>query len=142
MTCSRNLSKHLKNCDQSKTNKKMSQHDFYFFANLMIFFSKKKSNILISFYFFTFVQIFKQNKKISHHMHIWIFSITSSHFERITWIFVYDECHNHFLKKVVSYLILWFMDWWQSHLRLGAHLRKWQRKQNVKRWMWIFFQPN
>ncbi len=46
------------------------------------------------------------------------------------------------MKKVVSYLVLWVMDWWQSHLGLGAHLRRWQRKQNVKRRMWIFLHPN
>jgi hypothetical protein len=27
---------------------------------------------------------------------------------------------------------------------LGADLRRWQRKQNVKKWMWVFWllQPN
>jgi predicted double-glycine peptidase len=43
------------------------------------------------------------------------------------------------LKKLVSYLVLWDLDWWQSHLGLGAHLRRWHRKQIVKRWMWIFY---
>ncbi len=31
---------------------------------------------------------------------------------------------------------------WQSHLRLGTHLTRWHRKQNVKRWMWILLRPN
>jgi hypothetical protein len=42
MTCSRNLSKHLKNCCQTKTNMKMFQHSFQYFANLVTFFSQKK----------------------------------------------------------------------------------------------------
>ncbi len=37
MTCSRNLFKHLKVCYQTKTNRKMFQHDFLFFANLIFF---------------------------------------------------------------------------------------------------------
>jgi ABC-type antimicrobial peptide transport system permease subunit len=41
MTCSKNLFKHLIFFYQTKTNKKMSQHDFQFFENLVIFFSKK-----------------------------------------------------------------------------------------------------
>jgi hypothetical protein len=138
MTCFKNLSKHYKICHQTKTNRKMFQLDFQFSVNLMIFFSKKEekwSNIPFSYLFFTFVQNFKQRNKSGHDMCIWMFWITCSHFETITWIFVYDGCHNHFWKK---YLILWIMDWWQSNLRLGAHLKRWQRKQNVKRWMWIF----
>jgi hypothetical protein len=77
-------------------------------------------------------------------MCIWMYSITLSHFARITWIFEYNECHNHVWKKEVSYLILWVMDMdrWQSHLRLGAHLKRWQKKQNVKTWTWIFLQLN
>ncbi len=42
MTCCRNLFKHLKICYQTKTNKEMSQHDFYFLINLMTFSQKRK----------------------------------------------------------------------------------------------------
>jgi hypothetical protein len=86
MTCSRNLSKHLKSCYQSKTSKEMSQQFIFIFFKSSDFSLQKKSNILFSYLFFTFVQIFKQNKKICHHMCIWMFSITLSHFEIITWI--------------------------------------------------------
>jgi len=63
MACSRNISIHLKNCYQTKTNKEMFQHDFQFFANLMIFFAEKKGDQIIpfSYLFFTFVQNFKPN---------------------------------------------------------------------------------
>jgi hypothetical protein len=44
------------------------------------------------------VQNFKPRKNWLW-MCIWIFSITLSHFERITWIFAYDKCHNHFWEK-------------------------------------------
>ncbi len=93
----------LKNCYQTKTNRGMFQHDFQFFANLMTFFSKRKkwSNIPFSYLFFTFVQIFKPKKKRSRDMCIWVFSITLSHFERITWIFTYDGCHNYFWKIII-----------------------------------------
>ncbi len=112
----------------------------FFIANLMTFSPKKKwSSLSFSFVFLTFVQNFKPNlkikKKTDYEMCIWIVSITLSHFERITWIFVYDECHNHFWKKKkkkVSYLVLWIMNWWQSHLGLDAHLRRWQTKQTSK----------
>ncbi len=71
-----------------------------FFANLMTFFTQKKKwpNISFSYSFFTFVQNFKPRKNWLW-MCIWIFSITLSHFERITWIFAYDKCHNHFWEK-------------------------------------------
>jgi len=42
MACSKNLSKHLKKCYQTKINMEMFQHDFQSFASLMIFLSKKK----------------------------------------------------------------------------------------------------
>jgi hypothetical protein len=63
--------------------------------------------------------------------------ITLSHFEGITWIIV----PYLFLEKIFSYVVLWLyiddkVNW------LGAQLRRWQRKQNVKRWMWIVSQPN
>jgi len=58
MTCSKNLSKYLKNSYQIKTDGEMSQHDFQFFAHLMILFSKKKKNSHFI-YIFTFLQNFK-----------------------------------------------------------------------------------
>jgi hypothetical protein len=65
MTCSRNLSKHLKICYQTKTSREMSHHDFNFFANLMTFLSKEKkwSNILVSYLFFTFMQNFQIKRR-------------------------------------------------------------------------------
>ncbi len=65
MTCSRNLSKNLKNCYKTKINKEMFQHDFQFFCKYNNFFLPKTkwSNILFSYLFFTFVQNFKPKKK-------------------------------------------------------------------------------
>jgi hypothetical protein len=124
MTCSRNLFKHSKNCYQTKTNRKMSQHDFYFFANLMIFFSQKK----------------KVTKIFSFHIyfsHLWKISNPKNKIK----IFMTDvfECFNHIVTfwKIFSYFLLWWL--WQKWIGLGAHLRRWQRKQNVKIWMWIFY---
>jgi hypothetical protein len=113
---------------------KCSNMIFNFFKNLIPFFLKTKwSNILFSYLFFTFVQNFKQRNKSGHDMCIWMIWITWSHFETITWIFVYDGCHNPFLEKIVSNLILWIMDWWQSNLRLGAHLKRWQRQKKMSK---------
>jgi hypothetical protein len=85
MACSRNLLKHLKICYQTKTNREMSQHDFQFFYKSKDLFLKKKwQNILFSYLFFTFVQNFKPKTKDLHGMCIWMFSITLSHFEKIT----------------------------------------------------------
>jgi hypothetical protein len=56
------LSKHLKRCYQTKTNREMFKHGFQFFGNLLIFFS---------YFFFKFVQNFKpkkKKKKTHHHM--------------------------------------------------------------------------
>jgi hypothetical protein len=50
-----NLSKHLKGCYQTKTNREMLKHDFQFFGNLMIYFFSQKIIIFFSF-FLTFVQ--------------------------------------------------------------------------------------
>jgi hypothetical protein len=38
-----NLSKHLKGCYPTKTNREMLKHDFHIFDNLMIFFSPQKN---------------------------------------------------------------------------------------------------
>ncbi len=145
MICPGNLSKHLKICYQTKTIRKMFEHDFqFFFANLMTFFSWKKkwSNISFSYYFFSHLCKISNKKKTDYDMCIWIFSITLSHFERITWIFVYDKCQNHFWKKMVSYLVLWIMNWWQSHLGPDAHLRRWQRKTKCQKMNVNFLQLN
>jgi hypothetical protein len=100
------------------------------FLQISWFFSPKKKSdqiILFHIYFSHLCKISNKNKS-GHDMCIWMFSITWLHFERITWIFVYDVWHNHFWKKLVWNLILWIMNWWQPHLRLGAHLKRWQRK--------------
>jgi hypothetical protein len=49
MTSFRNLSKHLKNCYQTKTNREMSQHDFQFFGNL------RKSLKVVEYSLFIFI---------------------------------------------------------------------------------------
>jgi hypothetical protein len=68
---------------------------------------------------------------------MWMFSIILSHFERIMWIFVYDGCHNHFWKKIVSYLVLGVMNWWQNHLGAGCTFEKVAKKAKCQN-MWIF----
>jgi hypothetical protein len=56
----------------------------------------------------------------------------------------YDECHNQFWRKVVSYLVLWALDGLMTKsIEAGVHI--WgggREKQNVKRWMWILLQSN
>jgi hypothetical protein len=37
-----------------------------------------------------------------------------------------------FEKKKIIHILLWIMDGGQSHLGLGAHLRRWHRKQIIK----------
>jgi hypothetical protein len=145
MACSRNLSKHLKICYQTKTNREMFQHDFQFFANLMIFFLKQKSNIPFSYLFFTFVHIFKpkkKEKKTSHDMCIWMFSITLSHFERITWIFAYDGCHNYFFE--INYLMFNIVDYGLVTKSLGAEctFEEVAEKINCQKMNVNFLQPN
>jgi hypothetical protein len=64
----------------------MPQHDFYSFANLITFFSKKKVTkyLLFIFIFHIGAKFQPKEKKPLHGMCIGMFSITSSHFERIT----------------------------------------------------------
>jgi hypothetical protein len=38
-----------------------------------------------------------------------------------------------FLVNIVSYLILWLMDWWQNQLGLGAHLKRWGEKNQISK---------
>jgi hypothetical protein len=96
--------------------------------------------------FFTIVQKFKPKKKnLSWHVYLNVFNHIVTFWKNymnfcICWV------SESFLKKVVSYLVLYVMNWWQIHiqiqLRMGAHLWRWRRKQNVKRWMWILLQVN
>jgi hypothetical protein len=57
MTCFMNLSKHLKGCYETKTNREMLEYDFQIFANLNDFLKTK-----IKYFLFTFVQNFKPKK--------------------------------------------------------------------------------
>jgi hypothetical protein len=75
----------------------MSQHDFQFFENV-IFSFKEWSIILFSYLFSHLCEISNQKKTYSD-MCIWMFSIMLSHFEIITWFFVYDSAFDHFLVK-------------------------------------------
>ncbi len=116
----------------------MSQHDFQFFVNLMTFFSQKKSDKIFSFhiYFSRLWKFSKRKKRLSGHVYLNVFNhIVTFLKNKMNFLWL----PYPLLKKLVSYLVLWDLDWWQSHLGLGAHLRRWHRKQIVKRWMWIFY---
>jgi hypothetical protein len=71
-------------------------------GNVATWFSFKKNLMTFSFLkvikYSLFIFIFHIRAKFQTKK-IWMFSITVSHFERITWIFVYDGCHNQFWKK-------------------------------------------
>jgi hypothetical protein len=100
MTCSRNLFKHFLNCYQIKINREILQHGFSILFKSNDFFFQKKSDqiFLFSYLFLTFVQNFKDKEKDSSwHMYLNVFTL--SHFEKITWIFAYDGCHNYFWTK-------------------------------------------
>jgi hypothetical protein len=85
----------------------MSQHDFQFFENLMTFFSQKTKVITYSpFVFIYFYICAKFQTKERRNVYLKMFSITLAHFEEKYMNFAYDGCHNHFLEKVVSYLVL------------------------------------
>jgi hypothetical protein len=83
MTSSKNLSKHMNNYFQIKTNREMLEHDFQFFGNLMIYFYENDWYSLFI-YIFHVCEKFQTKKKIYHDMCIWMFSITLSHFEKTT----------------------------------------------------------
>jgi hypothetical protein len=51
-----NLSKHLKGCYETKTNREMLEYDFKFFVNLMIFPLKKIKYFLFIFIFHFFAK--------------------------------------------------------------------------------------
>jgi hypothetical protein len=114
-----------------------------FFVNLMIFFLPKKwSNIPLFIFIFHICVNFWNKKKTSHDMCIGMFLITLSHFERITWIFLHMMgAITIFEKKnwIFEYCGLWIGDkvTWGSIVHIWEG---WQRKQIVKRWMWIFLQ--
>jgi len=126
MKSPRNLFKHLKDCYQTKTNKEMMQHDFHFLTIIVIFSQKKKSsNIPFSCLFFTFVQNSKKKKTCCDVYLDVNFNHIVTFWKNYINFFVYDGCIKLFLEKVVSYLVLWVMDWWQSQLGLSAHSRRW-----------------
>jgi hypothetical protein len=137
MTCSKNLCKHFKIVTKLEP---IGKYSNMICKNLMTFFSKLKSGQILPFhiYFSHLCKVSNQKRKKKRKLvMICVFECFQSHcHKRITWIFVYDGCHNHFWEKLVSDLDLWIMDRWQS--QPSAHMRRWQRKQNVKRWMWIF----
>jgi len=127
MTCSRNISKHFYFILPDQTNREMSQYEFQFIANLLIFFFKKKwSNIPLSCLFFAFVQIFrpKKKKKPPYRMCIWMFSITLSRFERVTWIFAHDGCHNHFVQSSLIFSFVGLVTWGWVHIWGGNPKKK------------------
>ncbi len=122
----RNLFKHLKDCYQTKTNREMLQHDFHFSTNVVIFFSKKE---VIEYSLFMFIfhicAKFQRRKRL---VVTCIFGCFQSHchiLKELHEFFVYVGCTKLVLEKLVSYLVLWVMDWWQSQLRLSAHLKRW-----------------
>jgi len=83
MTCSRNLSKHFRTCYQWK----MFQHDLQ--KSKDFFLQKRKDQIFpFHIYFSHLCKTSNQKKPHGYDMCIWMFSITLSHFERITWIFL------------------------------------------------------
>jgi hypothetical protein len=96
----------------------------------MIFLFKKWSIILFNIYFLYLCKFLNQKKYLSWHVYLNAFN-QLSHFEKITWFLMYDGCL--FLVKIVSCLILWVMDWWQSHMGLGAHLKRWEEKAKCQK---------
>jgi len=115
------------------------QPNFQFFENLMIvFYLRKVIKKLFPFhiYFSYLCKISNQEKDLSWHVYLNVFSITLSH--------ILKELHeflcmmgalNHFFfwVKIVLYLVLWVMDWCKS---LGAgwvHIwRGWERNKVSK----------
>jgi hypothetical protein len=61
-----NLSKHLKGCYQTKTNREMLKHDFHIFDSLMILFFPQKNQKKISYLFSHLCKILNQKKTSSH----------------------------------------------------------------------------
>jgi hypothetical protein len=86
MTCSPNLSKHLKGCCQTKINREMLEHNFQFSTNLMIFFSKK-NQILHSHIYFSHLCKSSNSKKLI-----------------ITSVFEYFQSHWHISRTLHEFL--------------------------------------
>jgi hypothetical protein len=104
MTCSRNLYNHFKICYQTKTNVTTW---FFYFLQIYWLFSWKKREQTFSFHIY-FSRLWKfsnpkkrrgKKKRFFMTCVFEMFWITWSHFERITYIFAYDGCNNHFWRK-------------------------------------------
>jgi hypothetical protein len=88
-------------------------------------------------YSFAFVKNFTQKKKVCHDMCIWIFPITLSHFGGIAWFFYFCVwwVPQLFFEKVNLYLVLYIINWWQSHLGLSVWFgsdggkKKWSKNE-------------
>jgi hypothetical protein len=136
--------------NQIKTNKEIFQWDFHLYIikkSDNFFFSKIKIkwNMWKIHFSYILLHLWKTShkKKACHDMYIWIFPITLSHFGGIAWIFFgVWWVFQPFFEKVVLYLVLWIINRWQSHLGPKLMVWRWWGKQNVKKWMWIFLQPN
>jgi len=119
---------------------------FLIFCKSNEFFPKKKqwSNILFSYLFFIFVQNFKPKKKSSSwHVYLNVFNHIVAFWKNYIFflptmgaIIIFEESIFIFSFVIMNLIT--------KSLGLGAHLRRWQWKQNVKRWMWDFWllQPN
>jgi hypothetical protein len=92
MICPRNLSKHLKNCYQTKTIRKMFQHDFHFlfFCKSYDFFSQKKVIKYFLFIFFFHICANFQTQKIND------YDIA----------FEFFQSHCHILKELLEFLCM------------------------------------
>jgi len=137
MTCSRNVFKHLQKFYQTKTNREMFKHDFQFFASLVIF-SQKKKMIKYSLFIFKFHICANQKKKNWPWLALECFH---SHRQNL------KELHEflHMMNAITNFKKISFIYIFVNYglvtksFGVGAHLRRWQRKQNVKKWMWIFY---
>jgi hypothetical protein len=100
MTCSTNLFKHLIICYQTKPIGKCQHMIFNFYKSNDFFVKKKWSNIHFSYLFFIFMQNFKpQKKKLIMTCAFECFHSPCHISKRITWVFAYDGCHNHFWRN-------------------------------------------
>jgi hypothetical protein len=61
-----------------------------------------------------------------------MFSVTLSHLKELHNFWHMMDAITLFEKKKIIHILLWIMDGGQSHLGLGAHLRRWHRKQIIK----------
>jgi hypothetical protein len=79
MACSMNLSKHLKNCYKTQIKKECFNMIFNFFANLMTFSSKKKSDQIFPFHIFFHICAKFQTKKKKKLVVTCVFEFFQSH---------------------------------------------------------------